>query len=321
MTENTKPERKYRYSEIFGQTIQGEGVFTGVPTAWLRVWGCNFECRGFGQEKPEDPSTYDLDFLNIDPSEYKSMEELPVFHRGCDSSYSWAKKFAHLAHQGTAKEICDKITALLPGGTWQHPKSKQWHHMAFTGGEPMMSQTAVVDIMKTFRSRLNMPRFVTIETNGTQKPREAFTEFFGGDSFGNRPMAVYQEGSNTSIDGFTIKRDTELFWSTSPKLYLSGQGWDEAIKPEVLAAYKEISDRGQIKYVCNGTQRNWDEVERATDLYRNAGVDWEVWIMPVGADREMQESHQARIAEQAVERGYNVSARVHTWIFGNIIGK
>lgn len=289
-------EKKYRYSEIFGQTFQGEGAYTGRPTVWLRVWGCNFECRGFGQDKPEDPSTYDLDFLKIDPSEYKTMEELPVFHRGCDSSYSWAKKFSHLAHQNTAAEICEKIEAVLPGGRFLHPVSKQHHHMAFTGGEPMMSQTAIVDVMERFKERMNVPKFVTIETNGTQKPRPAFENLFAN-----------HEG--------------ELFWSVSPKLYVSGEMWDNAIKPEVLAHYQAISPKGQLKYVCNGTERNWDEVKRATDLYREAGIDWDVWIMPVGADREMQESHQARIAEQAVERGYSVSARVHTWVFGNVIGK
>lgn len=289
-------EKKYRYSEIFGQTFQGEGQYTGRPTTWLRVWGCNFECAGFGQEQPDKPETYDLDYLNIDPSEYKSMEALPVFHRGCDSSYSWAKKFSALAHQSTAAEICDKIEATLPGGKFLHPTSKQWHHMAFTGGEPMMSQTAIVDVMENFALRNNTPKFVTIETNGTQKPRPAFENTF-------------------------VNHDGELFWSVSPKLYLSGEMWANAIKPEVVAQYKAISNAGQLKYVCNGTDRNWDEVARATDLYREAGIDWDVWIMPVGADREMQESHQAKIAEMAVERGYSVSARVHTWVFGNVIGK
>lgn len=289
-------EKKYRYSEIFGQTFQGEGAYTGRPTAWLRVWGCNFECAGFGQEQPDKPETYDLDYLKIDPSEYKSMEELPVFHRGCDSSYSWAKKFGHLAHQGTAREIADRIEATLPGGKFKHPVSGQWHHMAFTGGEPMMSQTAIVDVMERFAERDNTPRFVTIETNGTQKPRPAFENLFANHT-------------------------GELFWSVSPKLYVSGELWANAIKPEVLAHYKAISNAGQLKYVCNGTDRNWDEVQRATDLYREAGIDWDVWVMPVGADREMQESHQARIAEQAVERGYSVAARVHTWVFGNVIGK
>jgi 7-carboxy-7-deazaguanine synthase len=292
-------EKKYRYSEIFGETIQGEGQYTGRPTAWLRVWGCNFECAGFGQDTPEDPSTYDLDYLNIDPSQYKSMEALPVFHRGCDSSYSWAKKFSHLAHQSTAAEICDKIEAMLPAGKFLHPQSKQWTHMAFTGGEPMMSQTAIVDVMNVFAERQNTPKFVTIETNGTQKARAPFEETFT---------------NHANAGG-------ELFWSVSPKLYLSGEMWANAIKPEVLAQYKGISDHGQLKYVSNGTDRSWDEVARATDAYREAGINWDVWIMPVGADREMQESHQAKITEMAVARGYSVAARVHTWIFGNVIGK
>ena len=292
-------EKKYRYSEIFGQTFQGEGQFTGRPTAWLRVWGCNFECAGFGQEQPDKPETYDLDYLNIDPSEYKAMEELPVFHRGCDSSYSWAKKFSHLAHQSTASEICDKIEATLPGGKFKHPKSGQWHHMAFTGGEPMMSQTAIVDVMQEFRRRDNLPKYVTIETNGTQKPRPAFENEFA-------------EHRNSG---------GELFWSVSPKLYLSGELWDNAIKPEVLNHYRALSSHGQLKFVSNGTDRSWEEVQRATDLYRAQDIEWDVWIMPVGADREMQESHQAKIAEQAIERGYSVAIRVHTLVFGNIIGK
>jgi 7-carboxy-7-deazaguanine synthase len=299
-------EKKYRYSEIFGQTFQGEGTYTGRPTSWLRVWGCNFECAGFGQEQPDKPETYDLDYLKIDPSEYKTMEALPVFHRGCDSSYSWAKKFSHLAHQDTAADIATKIEATLPGGKFCHPVSHQWHHMAFTGGEPMMSQTAIVDVMKQFEERLNTPKFVTIETNGTQKPRQAFTE-------------VFTQHSNEKFLGFD--GGGELFWSVSPKLYLSGEMWANAIKPEVVAEYKAISNAGHLKYVCNGTDRNWDEVQRATDMYREAGIDWDVWIMPVGADREMQESHQAKIAEQAIERGYSVAIRIHTMVFGNIIGK
>ena len=38
-------EKKYYYSEIF-HSIQGEGHYTGVPTTWLRFFGCNLECNG-----------------------------------------------------------------------------------------------------------------------------------------------------------------------------------------------------------------------------------------------------------------------------------
>lgn len=295
----------FNYSEIFGKTFQGEGHYTGVPTAWIRFWGCNFNCNGFGQDNPDDPSAYVLDYEKLNPADYNSMEELPVFHRGCDSSYSWAQKFQSLARKGTASEIADQLIDLLPGKQWIHPVSKQDHHLAFTGGEPMMSQSAMVAIMEELYNKQNVPRNITIETNGTQAVRSKFEDQF-------REWA--QHGNH-------------LFWSVSPKLYLSGEQWDQAIQPDVVAEYRDIAAEGsgmplgQLKYVANGSERCWDEIAEATELYREAGVDFPVWIMPVGADREMQESHQAVIAEQAIERGYNVSARVHTWVFGNVIGK
>jgi organic radical activating enzyme len=296
--------KKYKYSEIFGKTIQGEGRYTGIPTVWIRFWGCNFECNGFGQENPEDKSTYILDYQTIDVSSIKRMIDLPVFSKGCDSSYSWSKKFSHLANSSTVEDICDQLEDFLksesnPEGKFLHPVSKQWTHMAFTGGEPMMNQNAIVDIMEEFDRRNNLPYFVTIETNGTQSIREKFDNYF------------------SEFAG----RSGELFWSVSPKLYLSGEKWEEAIQPKVLAQYFMSSETGQLKYVSNGTDRSWDEVTKATKLYRDAGVDWPVWIMPVGADVEGQNKVAAKVTEGAVERGYNVAARVHTYIFGNSIGK
>ncbi len=297
--EKRKPE--FRYSEIFGNTFQGEGQYTGVKTIWYRAWGCNFNCSGFGQKDPTDPTTWELPFEQIDATKYNSMEELPVFHTGCDSSYSWAQKFQHLAHKETAEEIANKILDLQPGRTWAHPKSGQETHMAFTGGEPMMSQSAIVAIMGEWDKMDQVPSYVTIETNGTQAVRDSFKEIFS---------RLIAEGK--------VK---ELFWSVSPKLYLSGEDWEQAVQPDILADYASICDAGQLKYVCDGSERGWNEVEEATELYRQSNINWDVWIMPVGADREMQEQHQAIIAEEAVDRGYNVAARVHTWIFGNVIGK
>ena len=46
-----------------------------------------------------------------------------------------------------------------------------------------------------------------------------------------------------------------------------------------------------------------------------------IWIMPVGATEESQDEIAAEIAEQTMNRGYNVSARVHCYIWGNEIGR
>ena len=72
------------YSEIF-KSIQGEGHYTGVTTVWLRFFGCNLECQGFGQDDPTDPSTYKLPYLEIPLEDITKVEDLPVFPYGCDS--------------------------------------------------------------------------------------------------------------------------------------------------------------------------------------------------------------------------------------------
>ncbi len=296
----------FKYSEIFA-SLQGEGAHTGKATAWIRFFLCNLTCDGFGQTDPTDPSTYVLPYKDLDIIDVKSIEELPVFSYGCDSSYTWAKKYRHLAKDQTAIEICDAIQEVYkhpsnPEGLFSHPASGQDIHMAFTGGEPMLNQPAIVRILEEFEKRNNFPKMVTVETNGT-KP---FKKKAGLDEY------IFHE----------YIEDHEWFWSCSPKLFsTSGEKEKKAIKPEVVASYAEVSDRGQLKYVVDGSDLSWSEVERHTNAFREAGVNWDVYIMPVGATKESQEeSRIAEIAVEAIKRGYNVSGRLHCYIFGNKIG-
>ena len=97
-------EKKYYYSEIF-HSIQGEGHYTGVPTAWIRFFLCNLQCNGFGQKDPTDPSTYELPYEDFDAMSVNRVEDLPVWKHGCDSSYTWAKKFKHLMGQETPEVL------------------------------------------------------------------------------------------------------------------------------------------------------------------------------------------------------------------------
>jgi len=113
----------------------------------------------------------------------------------------------------------------------------------------------------------------------------------------------------------------ELFWSVSPKLGTSGEKWDDAIKPAIVRDYRLISNVGQLKFVLDRNPLTWDELERAVDAFRAVDVNWPVWIMPVGATREEQEDVQMWVTEEALKRGYNVAARIHCWIFSNVIGR
>lgn len=295
-------ERKYHYSEIF-HSIQGEGHYTGVPTAWLRFFLCNLQCNGFGQKDPTNPDTYELPFEDFDISTVKRVEDLPVWEKGCDSSYTWAKKFKGLMGHETPTVLANKIVDILkndsnPDGKFLHPLAKQHQHLCFTGGEPLMvtAQAATMAIYKELQRQNNLPGSITYETNGTQTLKEPFKEW--------------------------IKNcETEIFFSVSPKLFtVSGEKTAKAIKPENVAEYYKLRKTGQLKFVVGNTDREWEEMETTIDMFRNAGVEWPVWVMPTGAREEEQTRGAGKVAEKAFKKGYNVAARVHVYLFGNAIG-
>ena len=295
-------EKKYYYSEIF-HSIQGEGHYTGVPTAWIRFFLCNLQCNGFGQIDPTNPDTYELPFEDFDVDSVSRVEDLPVWEKGCDSSYTWAKKFKKLMGYETPKVLADKIVDIMKtdenwNGLFLHPVSRQHQHLCFTGGEPLMpsSQLASVGIYRELEERSNLPVSMTFETNGTQKLT---------DTFKNWVKEIPEE----------------VFFSVSPKLFtVSGEKPEKAIKPDIVAEYRKCSHRGQLKFVVGSADKEWNEMESVVAKFREAGVDWPVWIMPTGAREEEQQATAGAVAEKAFKRGYNVAARVHVYLFGNAIG-
>lgn len=299
-------EKEYLYSEIFN-SIQGEGTYTGQHTLWIRFFLCNLQCNGFGQIDPTNPDTYELPFETYDVSKVKRVEDLPVWDKGCDSSYTWAKKYKHLMGKATPLELVDKVmecnkTEHNPYGLFLHPRSKQRADMCFTGGEPLMKtgQTCSVQMMKHFLEMKNVPRSCTYETNGTQKLSEEFKEFWLSEEHLYMP---------------------ELFFSVSPKLWtVAGEKRSRAIKPEIVAEYYDLSAAGHLKFVVGSAEREWDEMEEVLELFRAEGVDYPVYIMPVGAREEEQVETAGRVAEIAFKRGYNVACRAHVYLFGNAIG-
>ena len=306
------------YSEIF-HSIQGEGYYTGVPSTWLRFFLCNLQCDGFGQDDPTNPDTYDLPYQSIDVKDITKIEDLPVWEKGCDSSYSWSKKFKHLQHKHTAREISDLLdnankNEFNPEGLWTHPVSGRTTHLCVTGGEPLMkhAQKAFVDIWGSYWRGASVgkkPKDVTWETNGTQELTDEFFEYVGNPGcFTARP-----------------------FISCSPKLFtVSGEPAKRAIKPEfvkkydmmVAKSYRTNTDlpHGQLKFVLGPKKEQWEELDDVISQFRAAGVNWPVWIMPVGATLEGQAMCDGDVAKMAQSRGYNVSARVHTYLYGNEIG-
>jgi len=286
--------KKYAYSEIF-YSIQGEGKFTGIPTLWLRYFLCNLQCDGFGQKNPKDPSSYILPYKEFDVNSIKRIEDLPVFTHGCDSSYSWSKKFKHLQYQDTPSEIYNKMVELV-ADVKNKPK-----HICFTGGEPLLkhAQECTMGIMKHAIQHEHYTD-ITFETNGTQSLTPDFKDFL--------KLLEYDGVYST--------------FSISPKLH-SVSGEKDAVYPAIIQEYIENGSDAYVKFVCNGTEEAWDEIDHWVEKLRKLCWNLPIWIMPVGATIEGQKEGlftDAEIASQTLKKGYNVSARVHVYLWGNTIG-
>lgn len=302
---------KIRYSEIF-YSFQGEAELAGKPSVWIRFYGCNLECNGFGQKDPTNPETYILPYQTFDVNSVKKIEDLPVWNYGCDSSYSWSTKYKHLVKDATASEIADLIIdqmrhASNPDGLFTHPDTGQDTQLCFTGGEPMMWQNAMADIIRELKLRNNIPRTVTVETNATKKISTDLKTFIN--------------------DEFVEEGGGRWHWAMSPKLWTVAGEKDAVDAANILDYCSNTYSTAVLKFVCNGTEQCWAEVATHTNtIQRLFGEEGfyspDIWIMPVGATKDQQEDTQvANIAMEAMKRGYQVATRNHCYVFGNVIGK
>jgi hypothetical protein len=142
---------------------------------------------------------------------YKTFEELPLVNTGCDSYASWHPDFKHLSPTYTVEELVDKMTALLPRGNWLQPNGNPVH-LVITGGEPLLGwQRAYPELLDVLHER--GLRHITFETNGTQDLTREFKDYLR-NWFG------------------------EITFSVSPKLSVSGESWEDAIKPDVVWDYE-----------------------------------------------------------------------------------
>jgi 7-carboxy-7-deazaguanine synthase len=276
---------KIKIAELF-YSLQGEGRFTGVPSVFLRTFGCNFQCAGFGM--PRGQLSTEKDF--IDPTQFIAYEELPLVSTGCDSYASWDPKFKHLSPMFTSDEIVAKIKELLPNGDWRD------EHLVITGGEPLLGwQRAYPDLIDAMPNLNN----ITFETNGTQLLTDEFKTYL----------------QDWYSDNF-LGRD--LTFSVSAKLPCSGEKWEDAIKPEVVLGYQEIGHTF-LKFVV-ATQEDVADAERAVKEYRDAGFWGDVYLMPVGGVPDVYNLNTQQVAELAMKKGWRYSPRLQVDIWRNAWG-
>lgn len=285
-----------RYSEMF-YSLQGEGRFVGVPSVFLRTFGCNFSCHGFGQ--PRDRSQWlppeQMPHQVQDLSAVQSLEDLPVVSIGCDSSASWSARYRHLSRREPVSAVARKLTALTPGGSWAS-RSGEPIHLVITGGEPLLVGWQRVYPALLSDASMSTLSELTFETNGTQPLRPA--------------LCAVLSSAGLSLN-----------WSVSPKLSRSGEAASAAIRPEVLSSYAAVPGSFlYLKFVVHDGE-DVDEAVAVVDRYRAAGVRLgAVYAMPAGARSEMYTAHRDEVAQKCLESGIRYSPRLHVDLFGNRFG-
>ena len=271
-------------------TLQGEGKYTGVPSVFLRMFGCNFRCRGFNRDLDSIPvdEKYNPEveqiIKNID--NYKSIKDLPLVATGCDSYPAIYPEFKRFVIKRSIEELVKDIIYLLPYRVWKSD------HLVITGGEPLLEgwQKKYPELLN--HRDIKEVRSITFETNGTQRLTDSFRS--------------------------QLYNINEIVFSVSPKLSCSGESRENAINPEIVCQYQDIGPT-YLKFVV-ATDNDVREALEATKLYEQAGFTGPVYLMAVGGVSAVHQLNSQTVAELALKYGLRYSDRLQVGLWKNSWG-
>jgi organic radical activating enzyme len=222
------------------------------------------------------------------------FEDLPIIHTGCDTYASIYPEFKHLNKRATVDEVVEHLLSLTPNGKWVQDNGQDVH-LIMTGGEPLLAwQRLYIELFE--HPRMQDLKNVTFETNTTQPLHNDFFNYL------------------TDQDRF------EVTWSCSPKLSVSGEPWDTAIKPSVAREYAGVDGSSLYFKFVVADRTDIDEAGRAVDEYRAAGIEAPVYLMPLGGRSEEYNLNVQEVADICMERGWRFTPRLHISLFGNAWG-
>ena len=274
-----------KIAELF-YSIQGEGRYMGVPSVFLRTFGCNFKCAGFGM--PKGQLSTEADEIAEVVHHFTDYKQLPLVSTGCDSYASWHPSFKDLSPMLSTDAIAERIMQILPHGEWRD------EHLVITGGEPLLGwQKQYPDLL----NHLKMAglKEITFETNGTMRLTKDFKEYL-----------------RSWVDA---NPEREITFSVSAKLPVSGELWEDAIKPERVCEYEQYGT-AYLKFVVS-TEEDIKDAERAVNEFRAAGFKGHIYIMPVGGVESVYSLNAKSVAFAAMKRGWRYSDRLQVPLFKN----
>lgn len=267
----------------------------GVPSVFLRLFGCNFKCRGFGMPKGKMSDEY----KQIDVAKATTLKELPLVKTGCDSYASWDPRCKHLTTYYSPSDLSIALTRQTPNLTWLH-RDKSKIHLVITGGEPLLGWQGLYPQLLGSLKEYGLTE-VTFETNGTQ--------MLGG---GNQ---------KDFVEFLSREFDIHFTFSVSPKLSVSGEKWKDAIKPDVVAQYEKYGTV-VLKFVVE-CEKDCIEVSSAVEEYYDGGLKKPeaICLMPVGGMYEEYHKNSVEVANICLKKGWRYSPRLHCDLYGNAWGK
>ena len=250
----------------------------GVPSVFIRMFGCNFRCQGFGMKDGQLSDEY----LTIDVKKYNNLKDLPLVKTGCDSYAAWDTRCKHLVTKGSVDDLLAKVGEVR--------SDLRKIDIVITGGEPLLGwQKSYPELLVEFARR--GVGYFTFETNGTQKLSEEMEEVIS-------------------------ENNLEIIWSISPKLSGSGELRTKAIVPEAVKSLLDYGT-AYFKFVVSG-EENLKEIEEVRGIYYDqAGINLPVYLMPVGGCFEEYKQVAPKVAKVCMDNGYLYSPRLHLDLFKN----
>ena len=153
--------------------------------------------------------------------------------------------------------------------------------VVITGGEPLLQQRQLTRLAQACADR-SWP--VEVETNGTRAPSDEL-------------VALVDQ------------------WNMSPKLANSGIDEDKRIRPDALAAFVRTG-RAVFKFVATG-EADLAEIEALAAAHDLAPI----WVMPEGTDAATVVARAKALAGPVLERGWNLTPRLHVLLWGDDRGR
>lgn len=262
---------KIKVSEIF-LSIQGEGQYTGAPSVFVRTIGCTLRCCWKSQLTGK---------VSLCDTPYTS-------HRCEEPTYS------------TTTEVLDVIKQILT----ENPKVE---HVVFTGGEPLIYQDALYNIMEALNSWVvNMSDdrtmlIYTVETNGTIELTSDFEHDI--DLISLSPKLP----NSCAFDGTDIPQEDRDLHNRN------------RFKPEILKTYISGMPDVQIKFVASQASDEGDIKQwlGAVGYDRDHFPFVKILIMPEGQRPEEISKSVNNILPMCIANNWTLCDRLHIRIWGD----